>query len=403
MFHEVEAKSALNRVPGSSPVPFRWTVNPYRGCSHACVYCLDRRHPGAAGRRAHPADRRAAGRRRRAGHRAGRRAAAGTCPPRCSRTGPPPSRPTGCGWPAAPSWWPAASTASSPRAAGGTSPAAGAARAGGPGCGRATCCSGPGRRPAGPRRTHPAYRRGYLCGLVRGDEEPAAGRSFPSDRAGAGGAGSGPPLPGRARPSDAARGRARRARRPAARSEPPGPGRIGPPPARAGTHLDRRCGALAGAAGRRLVRRLPRPGWSTPRGARRAGSCGSGTTDDEMLGRAAGALHRLGFRFLVERPTERAAGRCGCSVAARSSCASCGWSIRPWSRGATWPARRSAAAPALAVESVRPVGRAAAVRHHHRHRRLRGRGRGQPQLLRPQHPHLPGPRRRAPTSTARSW
>ena len=40
VFHEVEARSVLNRVPGSSPVPFRWTVNPYRGCSHACVYCL---------------------------------------------------------------------------------------------------------------------------------------------------------------------------------------------------------------------------------------------------------------------------------------------------------------------------------------------------------------------------
>ncbi len=40
VFHEVEARSALNRVPGSSPVPFRWTVNPYRGCAHACVYCL---------------------------------------------------------------------------------------------------------------------------------------------------------------------------------------------------------------------------------------------------------------------------------------------------------------------------------------------------------------------------
>lgn len=40
VFHEVEAKSVLNRVPGSSPVPFRWTVNPYRGCSHGCVYCL---------------------------------------------------------------------------------------------------------------------------------------------------------------------------------------------------------------------------------------------------------------------------------------------------------------------------------------------------------------------------
>ncbi len=41
-FHEVLARSALNRVPGASRVPFRWTVNPYRGCSHACVYCFAR-------------------------------------------------------------------------------------------------------------------------------------------------------------------------------------------------------------------------------------------------------------------------------------------------------------------------------------------------------------------------
>ncbi|MGE0300976.1 MAG: intein-containing Rv2578c family radical SAM protein [Pseudonocardia sp.] len=39
VFHEVEARSALNRVPDASPVPFRWTVNPYRGCGHACTYC----------------------------------------------------------------------------------------------------------------------------------------------------------------------------------------------------------------------------------------------------------------------------------------------------------------------------------------------------------------------------
>jgi DNA repair photolyase len=38
-FHEVEARSALNRVPGRT-LPFNWTVNPYRGCSHACTYCL---------------------------------------------------------------------------------------------------------------------------------------------------------------------------------------------------------------------------------------------------------------------------------------------------------------------------------------------------------------------------
>jgi DNA repair photolyase len=39
-FYEVRAKSALNRVPDRSSMPFRWTVNPYRGCSHACVYCV---------------------------------------------------------------------------------------------------------------------------------------------------------------------------------------------------------------------------------------------------------------------------------------------------------------------------------------------------------------------------
>jgi DNA repair photolyase len=39
-FYEVRAKSIINRVPGASRVPFEWTVNPYRGCSHACSYCL---------------------------------------------------------------------------------------------------------------------------------------------------------------------------------------------------------------------------------------------------------------------------------------------------------------------------------------------------------------------------
>lgn len=42
-FHEVTARTALNKVPEASRMPFRWTVNPYRGCSHACVYCFARR------------------------------------------------------------------------------------------------------------------------------------------------------------------------------------------------------------------------------------------------------------------------------------------------------------------------------------------------------------------------
>ncbi|WP_340556656.1 Rv2578c family radical SAM protein [Streptomyces sp. GSL17-111] len=41
-FHEVRARSILNRVPGASRMPFDWTVNPYRGCTHACVYCFAR-------------------------------------------------------------------------------------------------------------------------------------------------------------------------------------------------------------------------------------------------------------------------------------------------------------------------------------------------------------------------
>jgi DNA repair photolyase len=39
-FYEVRAKSVLNHVPKMSRVPFEWTINPYRGCSHACRYCL---------------------------------------------------------------------------------------------------------------------------------------------------------------------------------------------------------------------------------------------------------------------------------------------------------------------------------------------------------------------------
>lgn len=41
-FHEVHARSLISKVPEISRVPFRWTINPYRGCSHACAYCFAR-------------------------------------------------------------------------------------------------------------------------------------------------------------------------------------------------------------------------------------------------------------------------------------------------------------------------------------------------------------------------
>jgi DNA repair photolyase len=41
-FYEVHARSIINRVPEASRMAFKWTINPYRGCSHACSYCYAR-------------------------------------------------------------------------------------------------------------------------------------------------------------------------------------------------------------------------------------------------------------------------------------------------------------------------------------------------------------------------
>ena len=40
-YQEITCRSALNRVQG---MPFKWTLNPYRGCTHACHYCFARRY-----------------------------------------------------------------------------------------------------------------------------------------------------------------------------------------------------------------------------------------------------------------------------------------------------------------------------------------------------------------------
>ncbi|HEX5475740.1 MAG TPA: radical SAM protein [Vicinamibacterales bacterium] len=40
-YQEITCRSALNRVQG---MPFKWTLNPYRGCTHGCHYCFARRY-----------------------------------------------------------------------------------------------------------------------------------------------------------------------------------------------------------------------------------------------------------------------------------------------------------------------------------------------------------------------
>src|SRR5215203_647312 len=40
-YQEVTCRSALNGVKG---MPFSWTLNPYRGCTHTCHYCFARRY-----------------------------------------------------------------------------------------------------------------------------------------------------------------------------------------------------------------------------------------------------------------------------------------------------------------------------------------------------------------------
>lgn len=40
-YQEITCRSALNPVRG---MPFRWTLNPYRGCTHGCHYCFARRY-----------------------------------------------------------------------------------------------------------------------------------------------------------------------------------------------------------------------------------------------------------------------------------------------------------------------------------------------------------------------
>ena len=40
-YQEVQVRSALSEAKG---MPFKWTLNPYRGCTHACEYCYARKY-----------------------------------------------------------------------------------------------------------------------------------------------------------------------------------------------------------------------------------------------------------------------------------------------------------------------------------------------------------------------
>jgi DNA repair photolyase len=144
----------------------------------------------------------------------------------------------------------------------------------------------------GPRRQNADYRRGYLCGLVRAD-----GAAFPSERLALEALGRAHHLLAEARlvPAAAAVGAEPGRIAPTATE----PGRIAPPA------LGR--GPIAPVAD--FVRRPEHPGvdWCAgflagvvdARGSVAAGELRVVHSDEAIVGRVAGALHRLGFGFAV--------------------------------------------------------------------------------------------------------
>jgi len=40
--YQDRTQTIINRVTSTSDVPFDWTLNPYRGCEHGCIYCFAR-------------------------------------------------------------------------------------------------------------------------------------------------------------------------------------------------------------------------------------------------------------------------------------------------------------------------------------------------------------------------
>jgi DNA repair photolyase len=288
VFHEVEARSALNRVPGSSPMPFQWTVNPYRGCSHACVYCL------AGPTRVLLAD----GSTRPIAELAVGDVVMGTeqvdgvrryVPTRVM------------------AHWSTTKPAYTVRLAGGTElvtsgehrfltdhgwrhVSGGWCRGGRrPHLRPGSALLGPGPFGADHPRPHNAeYRRGYLCGLVRGD-----GPAFPSDRL-----------------ALEALGRAHHLLAEARAAMIPAPvpavAAVGAEPGRIALSAVRRA-PIAPVADVAAWPQHPGADWCAgflagvvdARGSVTAGELRVTHTDEAVIGRVAGALHRLGFGFAV--------------------------------------------------------------------------------------------------------
>jgi DNA repair photolyase len=286
VFHEVEARSALNKVPGGSAMPFTWTVNPYRGCSHACVYCL------AGPTRVLMAD----GRTRAISELRVGDAVLGTAVVDGERRYVPTT---------VLAHWSTTKPAHRLRLRDGTEIVAsgehrfltdrgwrhltgGWCRSGRrPRMHPGSALLGPGPLAAGAVHT-PGYRQGYLCGLIGADTAAA----FPSERL-----------------ELEALGRAHHfLSLAAAPSDPPvlarsggaEPGRVPPPVGRGGI-------AAPGEVLRWPVD--PGPDWCAgflagavdARGTAVGGMPAVRPGDDAVLGRVAGALHRLGFGFAVVR------------------------------------------------------------------------------------------------------
>jgi DNA repair photolyase len=284
VFHEVEARSVLNRVPGTSPMPFRWTVNPYRGCSHACVYCLagPTRVLMADGSTRPIAELKVGDAVMGTERVDGRR--------RYVRT-------------TVHAHWATTKPAVRVRLAGGTEIVAsgehrfltdrgwrhvtgGWCRAGRrPRLRVGSTLLGPGAFAAQAVAPTPGYRRGYLCGLVRGDGPGG----FPS-----------------AHLELEALGRAHHYLAELGREAPVlaavggvVDGRIAPPVRRAGIPLVAEVAAWPQRPGEDWCAGFL-AGVVDARGSAARGELRIGHRDEAVVGRVAGALHRLGFRFAME-------------------------------------------------------------------------------------------------------